>query len=977
MKIFLSKWKCKHLLESVTRKGFMNSTEYLNALKSSNINDRREALKTGYVPKNMKEVDATVEGVMLGGNSNLQREAFNLLVDHVPIEIAMSGFISLALKSHQEEIRLDALNKIQDDNSEKVTNALLIAACDGEIDVQKAAIRALEGRESPETTSLLLSRIEEPDGELFDTYENRSDEIKRVAINSLGVKNQNDQIPKLVEIALNDLDFRPEVKTSLERIGTTEVAESLLSIVEGTYILDDEQEPPGVDRQTDLFIANIIPSLKTKTAQVDRFRLCLCNLYREEILKGPTELSKYMESYFNEEIGKCLSDVIALHTAQHDVIDRVIIDLANVSISLSFPYWLNILDNPEDQVCQQAVQKMTEVLSEDLSDFPKLLSASLTSGERPAHERNRLVQIVINISSGNTKPFSDVLVPLVRDSESSSSMLAIRYLEAIWEQISIEEREIMLDSVITKGYIKRKDGQGSLGKFINKTWDSGTEESRERIYRKLVDKRFKSTSMNSVTALDNLLCYLADNVSSPGTFAQLIISDLEKTPRNNKRWEPLGNILGSSPAEESGKLLIESLYREWNKSLLKLAISLKVPGIESFCRTVLSDTEYELPEKDEAWVIEILGGYENDIDSALFANYITSENPVSLQVEAIRSLSKLQFSKAIEASLVRSLKIPLDPVVEEAVGALGNSAFPTVTVVSALQERANPSEEDNASIIRFAQQALGKLTERHLHDAVEKEADDNIFEEWLEVLRQIGVCECQEILIGLLSKHSDPEYEGRRISIVKTISSSTKPENGIKILEEYVVKERVASVKDAMRAALDELEGHPDRADFNLLEKVIGQNIDRKDLLGSWHLNDVFSQQRTIIAFREGLRRALNISKENNALVEQLDAISDALIRDLFVADGQKLDPDGRIPEDAHESRIGKLKSHYPEIALAADAIHELRKLKVKGPHSFDPSGAVRSGVDDSDRNHAIDSFSLLCKEIIKTLRNVKDSQSI
>ncbi len=953
----------------------MDTKDYIKALSNPNITNRKIALNSGYVPKNIEEVNITVEEVMLGGNSELQRIAFNLLAERVPFELARSGYIALALKSHREKVRLDAVNKIRDDKSSEVTKALLIAAYDDEIDVQKAALSALEGRKSPEILPLLIARIEKPDSSILSTYASRSDEIKRAAINSLGAKKQNKLIPDLIEIAVNEPEYRPEAKASLERIGTTEVTEQLLSVVGGTYTFDEDGDALEVNKEVKLFIANIIPSVETTKSQAESYRLFLCNLYKEEIVAGKTDLSKYVCQYFNEDLGSCLSEVIKLHPSEPDVVARVIHDLASVPISSSFPNWLNILNNPEEPVSQLAVQKLIEILTEELDNFPKLLSSSFNQGDSPAHKKTRLVQIVVNLSSDHIKSFSDVIVPSIRDSESQASELAKRYLQSMWQQAAVENREIMLESMFRNGYLKRKDGREAIGKFFTDTWDSGNNESHERIYRKLVDKRFRATSEKTKDAYDDLLCYLANKVSTPSSFAQFVITDLGKVPKANKLWEPLARILGRSPTEESGKLLVESLNHSWKKPLLELAITLEVPGIESFCRSALQKTDYELPEKDEVWVIQTLSEYENPIDAELFAGYITSENPVTVQVASIHSLSRLPINNAITRSLVRSLKIPIVQVVTEAIIALGNSAIPTVDVISALQERASPSEEDVVSIRKIAKNTLEILTAKHLVSVVDKESDDETFDTWLEALRQIGVCECHLILDDLFKKHADPEHANRRISIVQTITSSTKPDDGIKILEKYIVNERVAPVKDAMKAALDVLEGHPDRADFTLLEKVIGQDINRNDLLGKWHLNDVFSEQRTIVAFREGLRRALDIHKNDDALVEQLDAISDALIRDLFDADKQNLDPDGKIPEDAHNNRIGKLNSHYPEIALPANAIHKLRKLKVKGPHSFDPSGAVRPGVDSSDRKHAIESFCVLFKEIIKTLRKIKESQ--
>ena len=57
---------------------------------------------------------------------------------------------------------------------------------------KKAAIVALEGRNRPDVISLLLSRIEEPENELSEEYKERGDEIKAVAINSIGMQGQND-----------------------------------------------------------------------------------------------------------------------------------------------------------------------------------------------------------------------------------------------------------------------------------------------------------------------------------------------------------------------------------------------------------------------------------------------------------------------------------------------------------------------------------------------------------------------------------------------------------------------------------------------------------------------------------------------------------------------------------------------------------------------------------------------------------------
>lgn len=86
----------------------MDTKEYLEALNSPNIANRKIALNSGYIPKNKEEVKVTIEGVILGGNPDLQRIAFNLLAEHVPFEIARSGYINFVLKSHRVKVRLDA-----------------------------------------------------------------------------------------------------------------------------------------------------------------------------------------------------------------------------------------------------------------------------------------------------------------------------------------------------------------------------------------------------------------------------------------------------------------------------------------------------------------------------------------------------------------------------------------------------------------------------------------------------------------------------------------------------------------------------------------------------------------------------------------------------------------------------------------------------------------------------------------------------
>lgn len=950
----------------------MDQQEYLANLKSPDIRRRRKALDSDYRPCSAKEIKLVIDATLIA-----KPDLHSKLLEHlkeVSFEIALPAYLELALRAQPPAVRLSALQLLENSQQPEVDRALFTAAFDRNYQVEEAAINALGKRaRTDEITGLLLDRIGDPVAEISDEKEKGADVIKRTAIKNLGAAGAEEVIVPLINIALTEPQYRDEVEASLVRVNSEQVAQILLDIVDGIPqpdILGDAMQQPVLDGALELFIARTILPIPLTQELIVRFRSFYCRLYSQEIVRHKTFLSGSLNEVFAPEIGECIVRLLAEHCGNPEVVVRLTEDLATLSVRSSFSYWLMFLDRSEPHVIKGSQETLITLVQSDITTFTRLLSESLVSGKRPAHEPGHMLDIISHFPE-HAITFSDSIIPLVRNSGENSTGVALSYLDAIWKMAAADTFPDLLHSLLGLGYLKHPDGRDSLAQFLKKYWDHGHEQWRDTMYRCLIEMRSKQ---RTAKVIRELIIWLMENVESPGKMIALAVSDMVDLTAQDKMWLILDELLQHAPPGLVWQQVSTQIKAKWHRDLIELLYSRDPQNLGELCRLILLNPE-QYPMDDQDWVriITILGELALPEDRNLFAGFISPDFSTATQIAGIGALSNQPDTTTASAMLTRALKNQDSSVVDEAINCLRRMGVPTIELVQALQERTSSNYESDATIRANADNALRAITERHLATPPSRQSTDDDFYRWLAIVDEIGVCDCEAILSDLFAQHSPLEFVNRRAAIVRTISKATNPDQGKQILESAMVNEREPVVRDAMRSALDELGGHPDRADFNLVSQVINRTFDQDSLLGKWHLDQLFSQSRTIVVFRQLLREAIEVAKNNDAFVERLDSISDALIRDVFSADGARLDPDGKIPEDAHESRINRLQTLYPDMSLAAGRIHELRKLKAKGPHPYDPSGAPRFGVDDNARHYAEDDFALLIEEVIKVLRRITE----